>query len=207
MYDYLNGAFVAVSRGMALEFGLPEKVIKGRLLELADKHGYLHEKLFNIWLGTLGLENKQNIELCVKYFHTYCPEKLELYPGVKRLLNNLKKTYSLRLVTDGNASTQRKKIKLLAVEDIFDRIVLTYEHGIAKPDRRSFLRAFDGNRVPSGAMFIGDHPEKDMMGAKRAGMQTVRVLRGEFSRLKDVEGYEPDFVIEDTVNLEKILEL
>ena len=41
------------------------------------------------------------------------------------------------------------------------------------------------------AVYVGDHPVKDIAGARRAGLKTVRLLRGEFRYMPDDPVFPP----------------
>jgi putative hydrolase of the HAD superfamily len=57
---------------------------------------------------------------------------------------------------------------------MFDSIVISDAEGIGKPDRRIFHRALEElNVTASQAVFVGDHPEVDVAGARAAGMRAV----------------------------------
>ncbi|MDP6502742.1 MAG: HAD family hydrolase [Planctomycetota bacterium] len=78
----------------------------------------------------------------------------------------------LGMVTNGSIRMQSKKIDTLGIASLFKKIVISEEVGIDKPDPRIFIEALDGLGVePECAWFVGDHPEKDIMGAQRLGMR------------------------------------
>lgn len=56
----------------------------------------------------------------------------------------------------------------------FDTILISEIEGISKPDLRIFRRACEQlNTDPAQAVYVGDHPEVDVAGARAAGMRTV----------------------------------
>jgi len=57
---------------------------------------------------------------------------------------------------------------------MFDAILISDAEGISKPDPRIFHRALEGLHVNSAqAVFVGDHPEVDVAGARAAGMRAI----------------------------------
>ena len=61
----------------------------------------------------------------------------------------------------------------------FDVVVDSETAGYYKPDPRIFQRACDALSVPAGeAVMVGDTPETDVQGARRAGLRAVWLNRG-----------------------------
>lgn len=84
---------------------------------------------------------------------------------------------ALAVVTNGSTIAQRAKIDLLGRER-FASVVVSAEHGVAKPDAAVFRAALDELGVASTeAVHIGDHPVNDVEGARRAGLRAVLLDR------------------------------
>lgn len=100
-------------------------------------------------------------------------------PNVRPLLAELRKTYSIGLITNGEGKLQRKKLELLGLEDSFDAIAISGEAGFAKPDPRIFqLMCQKLNCEPSEIFYIGDSPRMDVQGAYGAGITPIWVSTG-----------------------------
>ncbi len=57
-----------------------------------------------------------------------------------------------------------------------DTVVLPSDAGAAKPDPRIFRAALERLGVPAAAaLYVGDHPQHDVAGARRAGLRAVDV--------------------------------
>ena len=101
---------------------------------------------------------------------------VRLAPGVKESLTRIAGKFRLGLVSNGTSATQREKLKALAVEGLFDPVVISEEVGFRKPDARIFELAIANWRVaPGSVLFVGDDPVSDIIGAKAVGMHTLRV--------------------------------
>ena len=99
----------------------------------------------------------------------------------------------------------------LHIEDLEELGLLHYlEHltfsgeiGMWKPSRQIFLHTLDALGVaPEQAVFVGDSPREDIVGAHAAGMRAIWIRSREFP-LGDVQ---PDAIIESLPELLPILE-
>jgi putative hydrolase of the HAD superfamily len=111
-------------------------------------------------------------------------------PGVPELLDELRAQYRVGLLTDGPVRAQQSKLETLGWTDLFDSVVVTGALPAGKPDRRAFEAVLSElGVVPAAAVYVGDHPEADIRGAKDAGMLAVQVLGGRFERAPEADGY------------------
>ncbi|MEF8777830.1 MAG: HAD family hydrolase, partial [Natronomonas sp.] len=103
-------------------------------------------------------------------------EELTPVDGAEKLLTALRKRYQIGLLTDGPGETQRDKLRRLGWEDTFDAVVITGPLGTSKPDQRAFETLVDTLDVaPDQAIYVGDDPERDIVGAAAAGLVPVQV--------------------------------
>jgi len=95
--------------------------------------------------------------------------------GVASLLAELRRAgVKLGCVTNGGALGQRAKLAHLGLAEAFDTIVISEAVGCKKPDPRIFAHALEALAVAAAeTWFVGDHPENDVVGARRLGMQAV----------------------------------
>jgi putative hydrolase of the HAD superfamily len=99
-----------------------------------------------------------------------------LASGVKESLTRIAVQFKLGLISNGTGATQRAKLEALAVEALFDPIVISEEVGLRKPDIRIFELAITNWHVaPESVLFVGDDPISDIGGAKAAGMRVLQV--------------------------------
>lgn len=95
-------------------------------------------------------------------------------PGARRLLADLAE----RGVARGVVSNFDRRLPglLRALGLPTDAVVLPSDAGAAKPDPRIFQLALQRLGVPAAAaLLVGDHPERDLAGARRAGLRAVDV--------------------------------
>jgi putative hydrolase of the HAD superfamily len=80
----------------------------------------------------------------------------------------------LGLITNGSVRMQSRKLECLALSPMFDTILISDAEGISKPNPEIFCRALERLHTnPAQAVFVGDHPEVDVAGARAAGMQAI----------------------------------
>jgi putative hydrolase of the HAD superfamily len=108
------------------------------------------------------------------------PEAGDVFLAVRNALalNEPGATRPIGIVTNGPVEVQRAKVDLLGVDSFVDFIIISEEFGVAKPDPRIFAEALRLAGVPAAeAVFVGDSPEFDMLGARAAGIPAVWINR------------------------------
>jgi putative hydrolase of the HAD superfamily len=91
------------------------------------------------------------------------------------MLNELKnQDYLLGIITNGRSPFQARAIDGLGIRDYFDVILISEVEQVRKPQVEIFQRAMNLLGVSaSDSVFVGDHPEADIVGAKGAMMKTI----------------------------------
>ena len=165
--------------------------------------------IFNLALEKVNIVYDENIiRTMVKIYREHNP-KIKLDKGIRLLLMNLRGVYSLGIITDGYFEVQKKKVQALKLEELFDSIIYTDEYGKEywKPSVYGYKLALKKFKVlPEEAVYIGDNPHKDFIGAKKMGILTVRILQPgrEYSKVRLSKEYEADYKIRE---LQEIINL
>ena len=151
-------------------------------------------------LGHLGLDkNPELVEALTWAFYEAVLEYLRLFPDADEVLSALRPRFVLGIITNGPADVQRAKIERLRLQERVDHVLISGELGIAKPDPRIFRRALELVEAPPEAfLFVGDHPEADVRGAKEAGLWAAWVNR---KGLPPPDGLEADLVLRSLTEL------
>ncbi|MGH2750453.1 MAG: HAD family hydrolase [Actinomycetota bacterium] len=188
--DYALSGFKAVATWAESHLGLPIEVSYGDLAGLFEVG--VRNKTFDAWLAARG-QPMDTLPALVRVFREHDP-LIEPLPAAKQLLRWLRSHYSLGLVTDGYSSVQKKKLTALDLEDCFDAVVFSDVEGRKawKPSPRPFVVALEALGVSGReAVYVADNPAKDFLGARRAGMWSIRVRtpRGVY---RDLEPESPD---------------
>jgi len=119
-----------------------------------------------------------------------------LYPDVKPTLAALALKFKLGLVANsGEAALQA--LRRDGLDDLFDVVVLADVVGIEKPNEKIFQYALDKAGIPaSRAVHVGNRLDSDIRPAKRLGLRTVWILRGDAPPAPTLEQLaEPDAVV------------
>jgi putative hydrolase of the HAD superfamily len=103
------------------------------------------------------------------------PGACVLFPDAGPTLSALRAGgLKLGLITNGSVRMQSAKLSCLALWPAFDAVLISDAEGVGKPHPEIFHRAVDRLRTePDRAVFVGDHPDVDVSGARGAGMKAV----------------------------------
>lgn len=125
------------------------------------------------------------------------------FPFLVKVLRGLKQQgYSLGIVSNGLGTFQTRAIEGLGIQDYFEVILISEIEQVRKPQAEIFYRAAKRLGVTAkNSVFIGDHPEADIMGAKNAEMKAIwkRSLYWQ-------EAKEADAIIDELNEIPSILE-
>ncbi|MFI1964307.1 HAD family hydrolase [Streptomyces pathocidini] len=181
--DWLTGAWRTVASAARKSLGVQEQPLYEALVREAalgtDRGGIIDRALAAI--GSTAPSAP-----LVEAFRSYRPASLLPYPSVTAALTAARRSgVPLAVVTDGHPPQQRQKLAALGLAELFDAVVVSDELGgreHRKPSAAPFLEAARLLGVrPSTIVHVGDRPEKDIAGARAAGLLgAVRVRTGEY---------------------------
>jgi len=194
--DYVIAAYRKIASFLSERCSLSEEEICSKLVSDLRRKGSMYPRLFNDLLAELKLDQSLVPDLLKLYASATLD--LSLFPDAEDALRVLREQrIKLGLVTNGNVAIQRNKIRLLKLERCFDAIVYAREVGKAdKPDPEAYRFALEALGVkPEETICVGDNPYTDFWGAKKLGIQTVRVCRGEFKDVRLSEEFEADITV------------
>lgn len=176
--SYAVSGFAAVARWVETALGIPVDSARDELIALLN--GGVRGRVFDEWLIRRGIEAAPGtVAEMVRVFRDHAP-KISLYPEADALLRALGPRFRLGLLTDGYLEVQRKKVNALGLRDRFDGIVLSDQWGREswKPNPRCYQEIARILSVATNeAVYVADNPAKDFLGARRAGMSSIRVRR------------------------------
>ena len=137
----------------------------------------LHFRRFADPLGSFGLDRSAAAEVGEFYLGRY-RHAWRLNEGAEELLAAAAELGEVGILSNGFRELQRAKIARFALERWVRHVVLSEEVGAMKPARAIFdaaARAASGGDGGNGArkLYIGDHWETDVLGARAAGWLPV----------------------------------
>jgi putative hydrolase of the HAD superfamily len=149
---------------------------------VASDHGGYRPKreLFEELSAVLPLKAPVTAEDFEVFWRAHFPDCMVAREGMLEILSALRKRgLAIGIVTNGQAVTQMRKIEALGIRTMVDSIVISESAGVKKPDPRIFEMALNELKTEaSTALFVGDDPKRDVLGAARGGMRTAWLRLG-----------------------------
>lgn len=132
----------------------------------------------NAWKEGLKALNMHDDSLAATLRDRFIDERMThpfTYEETFDVLDQLKKDYTLVLLTNGAPSLQRLKLQITPeIETYFDHIVISGEFGRGKPDPAIFEHALAlADTIKEEAIMIGDNLKTDILGSHRLGMKNI----------------------------------
>lgn len=120
--------------------------------------------------------------------------RLELYPDIVPVLEELRRRYALGIVTDAQRAYAEPEMRAVGLDGFFSPIIVSGDYGYRKPDPRLFARAVKALQLhPEQVVYVGNDMYRDIFGAQQAGMYTV-FFSTQYGN-KEYNGVEADYVI------------
>jgi putative hydrolase of the HAD superfamily len=128
------------------------------------------------------------IELAEAY-RTCWPDHCRAYDDAVPMLRSLGDRYVVAVITNGPTDVQRAKLRHSGLDVFFPTVVISGECGFAKPHQRAFAAALAGlGTTGRDTVMIGDHAERDVAGARQAGMDAIWLNRHAATRPEGLDG-------------------
>jgi putative hydrolase of the HAD superfamily len=204
--DFVTSGYRAVAQFIEENYGCDYKQVFTTMMTIFVEHG--RRAVFPTLLDRF-LNSSVSLADLIDVYRRHSP-KIRLFPGYFELLQRLAPQYRLGIITDGLPEVQERKVKILKLDKVVNKIIYTWKYGPEreKPHPFSFqlmLRHLDTD--PVSTLFIGDNFEKDCRGAHRAGMKCAQLHSSVHSRQTSSGNEEiPDFFISSLYQLPQILQ-
>lgn len=145
-------------------------------------------------------------KLGVKSKYAYSREDETVYGDSKETLSRLKPKYNLGIIANQPADLAGR-LKAFGLLEYFDAVFGSDDVELEKPDTEFYLYALrETGCKPQQAVMVGDRLDNDIVPAKRAGMKTIRILRGHHrTATVQTEDETPDFTAEQLSEIPVIL--
>ena len=172
MYDFLAQRYPRVVAGMTIE---AMREARARVAidhpHMSHDFSFMRKQALRDHASAYGYEARMAEEAFEVFIRAR--NEIELYEEVRPALEALRGRYRLFTASNGNADLGR-----IGLAHLFERSIAAREVGVLKPDKAVFLKVIEATDLqPAEVLFVGDDPELDVEGARRAGMQPVWINR------------------------------
>lgn len=163
----------------------------------------LRLRRFELFFSELGV-SVPSAKFSAQYL-TLLGETSFTIPGAHELLEQLRNTHRLALVTNGLKEVQRPRLTRSGLEPFFDVVVVSDEIGYSKPGAAFFDYTFEqmGRPSRSQAVIVGDSLSSDIRGGNDYGVDTCWYNPRQLDNESDIE---PTYEIHRLDSLPAILE-
>lgn len=132
-------------------------------------------------------------------------KRLRLYPGVTGVLNRLRTTCRMALVSDAQPCYALPEMKAMKLDGYFNPVILSGSYGFRKPDERLMQMALDRLRLgPDDVLYVGNDMYRDIYGAKQLGIRSIFVDYNQGA--KSYENVIPDYVVSRFEDVLEVIE-
>lgn len=153
---------------------VPEELYINRFIELDNKGYVWKDKVYKQLLQEYVISSltwEQLLEDYISNFQHHCIP----FSNMEHVLQELKnRGILLGMITNGFTEFQLLNIRALGIDKYMDIILVSEQEGLKKPEAEIFLRALERLGVsPEESVYVGDHPENDVVGARNVGMHAI----------------------------------
>jgi putative hydrolase of the HAD superfamily len=155
------------------------------------------EAIWNAFLEQEGIKadppRRDLARILAQIYRGISRKRLQLYPEVKRVLDDLQPRYRLALVSDAQPGYALPEMKAVGLDGYFDPIIISTYYGFRKPDARLFTKPLDILKLaPAEVICVGNDMYRDIYGASRLGIKTIFVDSNQGT--KSHEKVTPDYI-------------
>jgi len=155
------------------------------------------ENIWNAFLEQEGIKpapaRRDQARILAQLYRGISRKRLQLYPEVKRVLDDLQPQYRMALISDAQLGYALPEIKAVGLDGYFDPIILSAYYGFRKPDTRLFAKSLDILKLtPPEVVYVGNDMYRDIYGASRLGIKTIFVDSNQGA--KSYENVTPDYL-------------
>lgn len=209
--EYIKSGFKTVSNYFAKQYTLDEKKVNNIICKLFEENT---KNVFNRLYENYKIEyNEKDIRRLVNLYREHTPN-ITLLKDAEELLNVLmKNNIKVGVITDGYKETQRKKIEVLNLNEVVEKIIITDELGreFWKPNKKSFEMMREYFKTDyKNMIYIGDNILKDFISPNQLGMLSIQICRdnGVYKNIKECkEEAMPKIKIKSLLEILEILNI
>ncbi|MFH0863106.1 MAG: TIGR02253 family HAD-type hydrolase [Candidatus Altiarchaeota archaeon] len=198
----------AVKAMVAAGLDASEEEAQEALKRVVSSAGPNFSRHYDEMLKILGVEASPRIIAAgvVAYHETKKAYLIPFPDTISTLLALRERGYKTGVVTDGVPVKQWEKLIRLGLMDFFHAVVVASDREWMKPSLRPFKEAAKELGVDAkDCVMVGDRLDKDVVGAKAAGMVAVQLAGGSSSAKHIKCEQEPDYIITRLGDLLKVM--
>jgi len=157
------------------------EIMKQQKEERGEEYPEIDVKaIWNKFLSREGIKapptRKKLAEILAQLYRAISRKRLQLYPDVKRVLDELRPTYRMAIVSDAQPCWALPEMKAVGLNGYFEPILISANYGFRKPDTRLFGKALDTMKLISAEVIcVGNDMYRDIYGASQLGIKTIFV--------------------------------
>lgn len=185
-----RAALAATAAGRAALHGVPVEDLYGRYSELLEE---LHPQVMTGRISYLAARQERFQRLLAPYepgasateaaqlaeqHYGHYQQLRRPVTGALALLEALKPTYKIGIVTNNRLAEQQEKLRYLGLSHLVDALITSEEVGVLKPDPRIYQVALARlGSLPAQTVMVGDNWQADVLGAQAAGIRPLWLNR------------------------------
>lgn len=197
----VDSAIVAmIEAGLDIE----ANIARENIFNIYNQEGYEYQEVFDKFL--LDYHGSLDYKILASAIVAYRKTKeasIILYPNVNSTLIKLaKKGYKLAVLSDAPSREAWVRLYSVNLHHLFDVVVTYNDTKKLKPSPEPFNKAIELLGVkPENIIMVGDWPERDVVGARSAGMKTA------FAKYGDVFNTKESGADYDLENISEIIDI
>lgn len=174
-YELCVGLGFASSEGLWSMFEGNDPILD----EVKDWLPSFRREAWTAALEILGLRDPALISAAGEIFGQAEARGHPILPGAAESVRRVSARHRLGLLTNGPSDVQRHKLEGSGLASHFERVAISGEMGVGKPDPAAFRHILGSLEVePHEAVMIGDNWERDIVGARSSGIPAVWIAWG-----------------------------
>lgn len=149
---------------------------------LAELRAAVASYRLEVWgqtLAELGVDDRSLAPAVAADFADLRSRRYYTFPEARRVLEELRPHFGLAILTNGAPELQWSKVHASGLEDLFDSVTVSGDHGIGKPLTGIFDVVRGLHPGAGGFVMIGNSLTSDIQGARNAGLPSVWFEQGD----------------------------
>jgi putative hydrolase of the HAD superfamily len=155
------------------------QILKQQKAESREKYPEINvQAVWETFLVQQGLKagraSRKLAETLAYLYRGISRKRLQLYPSVKRVLDELRRDYGMAIISDGQPCWALAEMRAAGLDGYFAPVIISAAYGFRKPDPRLIQEALDILKLSAGeVLFIGNDMYRDIYGASELNIKTI----------------------------------